>query len=209
MLARMRWEILAMSALALSASGACAPGPARMPASEAGAWLEHFAASAGPENICTPEGRATLRGAVRAYGQAMAEGGEVWPNVSDTDANSITAVEASVLTAARSGLVELSDLIGPARAMADELAPVPALPNVQQMTDVACGDLVQLQQTAVRLILERERYKILAERAARQLDERAAEQLSRQAERLQRSMTEIEMITERVIEQVEARGRAI
>lgn len=180
-----------------------------MPASEAGAWLEHFAASASPENICTPEGRATLRGAVRAYGQAMAEGGEVWPNVSDTDANSITAVEASVLTAARSGLVELSDLIGPARAMADELAPVPALPNVQEMTDAACGDLVQLQQTAVRLILERERYKILAERAARQLDERATEQLSRQAERLQRSMTEIEIITERVIEQVEARGRTI
>lgn len=80
-----------------------------MPASEAGAWLERFAASAAPDNVCTPQGRATLRGAVRAYGRAMAEGGQVWPNIAaiGQEPNAITAVEASVMIAAASGLVEV------------------------------------------------------------------------------------------------------
>jgi hypothetical protein len=196
--------MIALSALAL---GACAPGPARMPASEAGAWLERFAASTAPENVCTPQGRATLRGAVRAYGAAMAEAGQVWPNIGDVDreANAITAVEASVVIATASGLVELSDLRGPARAMALQMtfAHWPSVRDLHMAAQVACGDLVQLQQTASRLILERERYRVLAERAERRRDRRAQEQLSRQAARMERSMTEIQIITERVTAKVE------
>lgn len=178
-----------------------------MPASEAGAWLERFAASAAPDNVCTPEGRATLRGAVRAYGRAMAEGGQVWPNIAaiGQEPNAITAVEASVMIAAASGLVEVSDLRGPARGLVLQtgLAHWPAVRDLHVAARVACGDLVNLQQTASRFVLERERYKILAERAQRRRDARAAEQLHRQAERMQRSMVEIEMLTERLAERVE------
>ncbi|MBC7769147.1 MAG: hypothetical protein H7124_10205, partial [Phycisphaerales bacterium] len=49
-------------------SSACAPSPVSMPATQASEVLELFAAGTPPGDVCTPQGRALLRGAVRAYG---------------------------------------------------------------------------------------------------------------------------------------------
>ena len=51
--------------LAFAAAGlcACAPGPAAMSATQASEMLELFAAGHAPGDVCTPQGRALLRGA--------------------------------------------------------------------------------------------------------------------------------------------------
>ena len=65
--------------LAFAAAGllsACAPGPVAMPATQASEMLELIAAGHPPGDVCTPQGRALLRGAVRSYGNAMAQAGQ-------------------------------------------------------------------------------------------------------------------------------------
>ena len=142
--------------------GACAPAPVMMPATQASEVLERFAAGNAPGDICTAQGRALLRGAVRAYGAAMAEAGETWPNAPafGRAAESITSVEVMVMISVASGFVEMSDLRGPARALAGQMtfAHWPSVRDLRRASEVACPELVQLQQTASRFVMERERF---------------------------------------------------
>ena len=71
--------------LALAAAlSACAPAPVHMPAAQAAEVLNLFSAGRGPANVCSADGRALLRGAVRAYSREMNRSGVAWPG---TEAN--------------------------------------------------------------------------------------------------------------------------
>ncbi|MDZ4689847.1 hypothetical protein [Terricaulis sp.] len=185
------------------AASACAPAPVTMPATQASEVLELFAAGRAPGDVCTAQGRAMLRGAVRAYGAAMAEAGEVWPDASAFgDApDSLSSVEVSVMIGVAAGFVEVSDLHGPARGLARQMtfAHWPSMRDLRRAADVACPELVELQQTAARFVVERERY----ESAMRRDDARASERRRRHAERMQRSLAEMQMLAEVVTRKVE------
>jgi len=194
---------------AACAASACAPSPAAMPASQASEVLELFAAGRPPRDVCTPEGRALLRGAVRAYSAAMAEAGEAWPAFPDAgrEPGEITNVEITVLIGVAAGFIEASDLRGPTRTLAQRmtLAHWPSVRDLRRAADVACPELVALQQTASRFVLERERFERLSDRAD---SARAQERLRRHAARMQRSMAEMQALAEIVTRKVEESRRA-
>lgn len=190
---------------------ACGQAPVSMPASQASEVLERFASGAEPGDVCTPQGRALLRGAVRAYGAAMSEAGEIWPNspaIGDAP-RALTSVEAMVLVGVASGLVEVSDLRGPARMLAAQMtiAHWPSVRDLRRAAEVACPELVQLQQSASRFVLERERYESLA-RGAERGGQRAHERLQRHAERMERSLAQMQALADLVTRKVEESRRA-
>lgn len=167
-----------MALAALAAASACAPGPARMPASHASEVLERFAAGAAEADVCTPSGRATLRGAVRAYGAAMNANGVAWPA---TGGDQLNGVEASVLVAFSAGFVEASDFYGPARAALTQLAFTqwPEVRGMRTATRVACNEVAALQQAAARVVMETERL--------RQMADGRPERVERQRNRVERA----------------------
>jgi hypothetical protein len=172
---------------------ACAPGPAQIRASEASELLARFAVGAGPADICTPGGRSVLRGAVRAYGAAMQQGGEHWPSVPANGAapHDLDQVEAAVLIAYTAGFIERSDFPGEARRALTELT-FGHWASIRQMraaADVACDEVVTLQQAAGRFVMEAERYRGMAQGAERARTARAAERIQRQAVRMERAQT--------------------
>lgn len=189
-----------MCALALAVS-ACAPGPVPMSATDASEVLTRFAGGFAPVDICSADGRALLRGAVRAYGAAMRQGGEVWPRSPDV-AGDLNSVEVSVLIAVAAGFVEASDLRGPARMLAAQMSLEhwPAVRDLRAASQVACPELLQLQRTTARFVMERERYDALASRAD---DARAAERLRRQQERMARSMQAMRALAAQITLKVE------
>lgn len=189
--------------VALCALSSCAPAPVSMPATRASEVLELFAAGRARDDVCTARGRATLRGAVRAYGAAMAQGGEVWPSMAafTGSADALTAVEVSVVIGVAAGLVEASDLPSPARAMARQmtLAHWPSVRDLRAAANVACPELVELQQTTARLVMERGRFELMSA----QSDSRAAERRRLQAQRMQRSLAEVQALAETLSRKVE------
>lgn len=140
-----------------------------MAATDASEVLAQFAVGRGDADVCTPDGRALLRGAVRAYGGAMQAAGVNWPALEPADRNaSVGAIEASVLVAFAAGFVEASDFRG-ARAMAAQLSFMhwPELRDLRAAARVACGDVVALQQAAARVVIETERLREMSESAQR------------------------------------------
>jgi hypothetical protein len=185
------------------AACACAPAPRPMAATEASEILAQFAAGAAPVDICAPQGRALLRGAVRAYGAEMQRAGVAWPAspALGVDPDDMGSVDAAVLTASWAGLIEPSDLRGPARRLSFD--DWPELRGLRHAGRVACAEAARLQQAAARFVLEAERYQAVAERAAR--DPAAAERVDRQALRLQRAQAQMRMAAAGLETEVAAR----
>lgn len=185
--------------LAVLLASACAPAPAAMSAGEASERLELFAAGADAMNVCTPQGRALLRGAVRAYGAELAQAGVAWPALEAGDAR---RVDVAVLVAFGAGMVETSDFTAPARGAIGQAA-LSRLPHVREMREaarVACAEVVELQRAASRFLLESERAALMADNAD-------AERLRRQNVRLERArmqMNDLAAVVQARVE--EARG---
>ena len=154
-----------------------------MPASHASEVLERFAAGAAEADVCTPNGRAMLRGAVRAYGAAMNANGVAWPAAGGDQLN---GVEASVLVAFSAGFVEASDFYGPARAALTQLAFTqwPEVRGMRTATRVACSEVASLQQAAARLVVETARL--------RQMPVSQPDRLQRQRERVARARMQMQ-----------------
>jgi hypothetical protein len=191
--------------LAILAS-ACAPGPARVPAAQASEFLELFAAGAGGStDVCTPEGRAMLRGAVRAYGAEMAANGVAWPSLTARD--QFSKVDASVLIAFAAGFIEASDLHGQARRMARELsfAHWPEIRGMRQAARVACNEVLALQQAAARAVMETERLRQMSEGAPPHGSD-ADERLRRQHERTERAHMQMRQLAAELHARLEATG---
>jgi len=186
-------------------ASACAPPPAVMSAGEASERLELFAAGADAMNVCTPQGRALLRGAVRAYGAELAQAGVAWPALPQ-GAGDARRVDVAVLVAFGAGMVEMSDFSGPARGAIGRMA-VAHLPHVREMRaagQVACAEVVQLQQAASRFVLEVSHYERMAELVRGRGD---AERLRRQTVRVERARTQMNDLAAVVAARLEeARG---
>jgi len=183
--------------------GSCAPGPAPMAASEASERLELFAAGAAAGEVCTPQGRALLRGAVRAYGAELARAGVAWPALPEHEGDALRRMDLAVVTAFAAGFVEASDFQNTARGAVHRLAFAqwPELVNVRAATRFACGQMLELQQAASRLVVEVERYERMSARAE-------PERLRRQEERLQRAEAQLETLAAMVETEIaEARRR--
>jgi hypothetical protein len=169
---------------------ACAPAPARMSAGEASERLELFASGADAMDVCTPQGRALLRGAVRAYGAELAQAGVAWPALPEDGGADMRRVDAAVLVAFGAGMVEMSDFSGPARGAIGRMA-LTHWPHVREMraaARVACAEVVELQQAASRFVLEASHYERMAELARGRAD---AERLRRQTLRMERARTQM------------------
>lgn len=170
-------------------AGACAPAPTPMSATEASEILARFAAGAAPLDLCTPEGRAVLRGAVRAYGAAMQSGGVAWPAARDGEPTAITSVEAAVLVAQWAGFVEADDLRNRADAPSPAIAALPELRALRGAALSACEEAARLQRAAAQVALEAERYRWLSA-APEAVD---AADIERQVRRLVRAQAQLQM----------------
>lgn len=197
------------SVLALTAA-ACAPKPVRMPAAEASELLARFAAGSGRADICSSEGRAVLRGAVRAYGAEMRANGVAWPMIPafGGDPDSVSAVDVSVLIATAAGFVEASDFQGPARGMVSHLqfAQWPEIRGMRTAAGVACDEVVALQQAAARFVVESERFREMAERAQRRGGAALAERLERQSDRVERAQAQMQTMAAEVQARMQVDG---
>jgi hypothetical protein len=172
-----------------------------MAASDAGEHLAQFAAGTA-EDVCTPEGRALLRGAVRAYGAELAHAGVIWPILNE--AEPVRSTEMAVAVAFASGLLDLSDFRGDARNAVNRFAHAqwPQLANMRAAGRVACKKVLDLQQAAMRLVAEMDRYARMA--AAAQAD---PGRLRRQRERLQQTQAQFEALAAAIEAEVAAARR--
>lgn len=173
-----------------AALGACAPAPVQMPAAQAAEVLNLFAAGAGPANVCSSDGRALLRGAVRAYSREMAQAGVSWPVIPQAgeETETVTSVDISVMIAFAAGFVETGDFQAPARGMLTHLT-INQWPEIQSLrgaADVACADVQALQQAASGFVVEQSRMAQMVHGA------RDAERVRRQSVRLERAQTRLQ-----------------
>jgi hypothetical protein len=201
----MRWVFSLLLAASL---GACAPAPANMPATQASEVLARFAAGSASANVCTPEGRAVLRGAVRAYGQEMSMNGVAWPMMPGFGASeALNSVDVSVLVAFAAGFVEVSDLHGPARRFARRLSFTqwPEIRSMRDATRVACDEVVALQQAAARVVIETERLRLMTQRAGGALN---GDRVRRQHDRVERAHLAMQQIAAQVQARMDAANPA-
>jgi hypothetical protein len=174
-----------------------------MAASEASERLELFAAGESASEVCTPQGRAMLRGAVRAYGAELARAGVAWPALPQADGEILRNMDAAVVLAFAGGFVEASDLQHASRGMVSRFAfsHWPQLRDMRAAARLACAQMVELQAAASRLVVEMDRYERLSARAD-------PERLRRQQERLERAEAQLEALAAAVEEEIaEARRR--
>jgi hypothetical protein len=132
--------------------------------------------------VFTPQGRAAIRGDVRAYGAELNANGVAWPAKQGAEAE-VTRTDVNVVIAFAAGFVEASDFTGPARRMIGQLSVEewPQLRNLCAAASIACADVVELQRAAARAMLESERYTQMMARAP------DGERLQRQAMRVERA----------------------
>lgn len=171
---------------------ACAPAPVQMPASQASEVLNLFAAGQGPANVCSADGRALLRGAVRAYGREMDRSGVAWPMLPSAaaEAQSVTAMDVSVMIAFAAGFVQTSDFQQPTRGFMRQLtfSQWPEIQNMRRAARVACVEVQALQQAASRFVIEQARMADMVESARhRSQGAETVERLRRQSVRVERA----------------------
>lgn len=176
---------------------ACAPAPVQMPAAQAAEVLNLFAAGAGPADICSRDGRALLRGAVRSYSREMAEAGVTWPMIpqASEETENVTSVDISVMIAFAAGFVETGDFQAPARGMLAHLT-INQWPEIQSMrhaTATSCADVRTLQQAASGFVVEQSRMAQMVHAAhVRNQGRESADRLRRQSVRLERAETRMQ-----------------
>lgn len=184
--------------LALAAAlCACAPAPVQMPATQAAEVLNLFAAGRGPADICSADGRAVLRGAVRAYGREMQQAGVAWPAIPGAagEAQNVPAVDVSVIVAFAAGFVSAGDFQHPARQFMTGVtfAQWPEIQSMRLAAREACEDVAELQQAAARVVIEQARLADMVRSAER--NNRGAEtanRLRRQSAMLDRAQARME-----------------
>lgn len=169
-----------------AALSACAPAPVHMPATQASEVLNLFAAGRGPADVCSADGRALLRGAVRAYSREMSRSGVAWPALGSGSerAQHLTGVDVSVTIAFAAGFVKAGDFYGAPRLAMNELtiSQWPAVRAMRAAAREACEEVAALQQAAASFMMETARYEEIAGR-----ERRDGERVRRQALRLQRA----------------------
>jgi hypothetical protein len=179
---------------------ACTPAPAPMSASEASERLERFAAGASALDVCTPNGRALLRGAVRAYSAELANAGVAWPSWPG-EGQALHRMDAAVVVAFAAGFVDASDFSSAGRNAASRIALAywPQVTDMRAAARIACSQVSAVQQAAAHVAAEMERYRRMSLRAD-------PERLRRQRERLENAQAQLEALADAVQAEV-ARAR--
>lgn len=181
-----------MRAIILCATvAACGQMPATMTATEASEMLAQFAAGAAPVDLCSGDGRARLRGAVRSYADAMLQAGVAWPAPVATNPEEVSSVDVAVQVALAAGMLEPSDFRGALTGTA--LRDWPEIDRLREAAGGACAEASELQQAAARFVLETARYRWLSQRAGE--DPQAAARLERQARLAQRAEARFDMLS--------------
>ncbi len=195
----LRGAALAASVLAC----ACAPSPAAMTASEASEHLERFASGAPRVDVCTPGGRAVLRGAVRAYGAELARAGVEWPTLS-SDSGLLRSADVAVAVAFAAGFIESSDFQAQARRDVSRFALLqwPHLRDMRAAARVACAQVLELQAAASHLATETTRYRRMLARAEQSSAD--AERLRLQRARLSYAEAQLEALANVIQREIEA-----
>lgn len=170
-----------------AALSACAPPPVQMPAAQAAEVLNLFSTGRGPANVCSADGRALLRGAVRSYSREMNRSGVAWPEIAGVEGGDITSVDVSVMIAFAAGFVKAGDFHGPSGMLMNQLAfrQWPEIRSIRLAARDACEEVVALQQAAAAFVLESTRYREMTSRDRSGRGD--AERLRRQSVRMQRA----------------------
>lgn len=185
-------------AFALAAAlSACAPAPVQMPAARASEVLNLFAAGGGPANVCSDDGRALLRGAVRAYGREMSLSGVAWPVIPGAigDVENLTHVDVSVMIAYAAGFVRTSDFQPQARRFMMQLtfSELPEILSLRRAARVACEDVQALQQATARFVMEQARMADMVRAAqVRNQGAETTNRLRRQSDRVNRAREDMQ-----------------
>lgn len=186
---------------AAAAALACACAPAPMAASEAGEHLARFAAGTIDGDVCTPEGRTLLRSAVRGYGAELARAGVAWPALPN-DEETLRSADMAVAFAFAAGLLEASDFQASVRRDIRRLALIhlPQLSDMRAAAHVACSEVAELQQAALRFAEEAARHtRMLASVESGRVD---PERLRRQRERLENARGQVEALAAAIQEEI-------
>lgn len=198
-----RGLVLAL-AVALSA---CAPAPTQMPAAQASEVLNLFAVGRGPANLCSADGRALLRGAVRAYSREMQRSGVAWPMMPDGgETQQVNHVDVSVVIAFAAGFVKANDFRGAPRLLMTQLT-LSQWPEIQAMRAAArdaCREVAALQQAAAAFVLESTRYEQMTH--STRSGRGPLERLRRQSVRVQRAEERMRDVAAIVQARMEAAG---
>jgi hypothetical protein len=192
------WVLLACALVA------CAPVGPPLTAEEAQTTLADFARGRAPADVCTPEGRALLRSAVRTHSKAQADAGVAWPDMSrlmNDDSASFDNLDAFVIASVAAGFIEPSDLQGPARTISGffQASYGAEFGDLRRSAQHACTEVFELHQIAARAAVEERRYAQARERAARrgphevrEIDARYGPRLERLARDFQRRSAALE-----------------
>lgn len=191
-------------AICVLAAAACAPAPS-LTAEEARAIVIDVGRGAARIDICTEEGRATFRAAVRAYSAEQDDLGKVWPNPMGALAGDHTpdAAEIAVMGAMIAGYVQASDLSGDAQRVARMMNMSINLNDRRQlfrdgMRD-ACPEVMELQQLLAREQIDVEQAERRAARAEERGDRlRASEIRGALYERGDRLRDEVRRLTQAI-----------
>lgn len=172
---------LATSVVALVWAGACSPAPS-LSVEDARTIVDDVGRGAARVDVCTEEGRATYRAAVRVYSAEQAAQGKVWPNVMAalSGDHTMDGGEAAVMGAIIAGYVRASDLAGDAGRVSQMLNMSINLNDQRNlfrngMRD-ACAEVMELQQ----LVAREQVYAGLMERRAARALERGDEARARE-----------------------------
>ncbi|MCL4715849.1 MAG: hypothetical protein KJZ75_13150 [Hyphomonadaceae bacterium] len=197
-MAPMRW----MAAILAAALAGCSAELPRYEEREALTLLRQYSNGAAPFNVCTAEGRAQLRGAVRAYSRAREAAGEVWPDVPSEESSraELSALDISMLIAYAGGFVEGQDFQRePRRAL--RLAALTHLEDMVRLRGAvrtACAEVAALQRAAGRYMVEMEAMRVASDSARATPGRRQAESLRRQYERVAAAREEMRIAGVRV-----------
>lgn len=185
---------------------ACTPAFKPMSASQASEHIEHFAAGSSTPDVCTPQGRALLRGAVRAYSGALAQAGVDWPALS-SDGEPLRSTDVAIAVAFAAGFVEASDFHADARADVRHFALThwPQFRDMRAAAHLACTRVIELQHAALRLAAEMDRYRRLMARA--EYGRGDPVRLRRQRERLASAQAQVETLAQTVQAEITAARR--
>ena len=188
------------------AVAACAAQPS-LTVEEAHAMIDAVGRGESTVDICTREGRASFRTAVRTYAEAQHEAGAIWPRLfGGPEAIDVApdAGELAVMGGLLVGYVEPSDLRGDARRWASLLNMGMQL-NADGRTflrgmESACAEIMELQQLMAREQVETVRLQRSIQRATERGDHERASELR---ERHARRAVAVQRRVQRLIEQIE------
>jgi hypothetical protein len=139
----------------LLAAAACAPALPQVSTDDARDMIRRMNEGAAPVDVCTPEGAALFRSAVRTHAKAMHDAGETWPNFEGLEDGDEVGPDAVVVALGfSSGHIQAGDLQGEGRWQVQRWAlhAWPQLTQLRSLSSQVCPEIVAVRRAGVRYI---------------------------------------------------------